>query len=138
MLEEFKKLALVKKPGGSPVPLSEHAVIQYEYSQYVGRLSSARGYLFEMIEAYWETLKAGDPPSLELRALLRTAISTAMLTSRDVVDFAYHASGTNAIFEGSPFERRFRDVHTLTQQVPIRGPGADGHNAPAAAVGRRL
>jgi alkylation response protein AidB-like acyl-CoA dehydrogenase len=116
MLEEFKKLALVKKPGGSPVPLSEHAVIQYEYSQYVGRLSSARGYLFEMIEAYWETLKAGDPPSLELRALLRTSISTAMLTSRDVVDFAYHASGTNAIFEGSPFERRFRDVHTLTQQ----------------------
>jgi hypothetical protein len=82
----------------------------------MGRLSSARGYLFEMIEAYWETLKAGDPPSLELRALLRTSISTAMLTSRDVVDFAYHASGTNAIFEGSPFERRFRDVHTLTQQ----------------------
>lgn len=116
MLDEFMKLALVKQPGGFTTTLSGNAVIQSEVSQATGKLQAARGYLFEMVEAYWETLKAGDPPSLELRALLRTAISTAMLTSRDVIDFAYHASGTNGIFEGSPFERRFRDIHTLTQQ----------------------
>lgn len=116
MLDEFMKLALQKKAGGFTTTLSENAVIQSEVSQCFGRLSAARGYLFEMIESYWQTLSAGDAPSLKLRALLRTAISTAMLTSRDVADFAYHASGTNAIFEGSPFERRFRDIHTLTQQ----------------------
>jgi len=116
MLDEFMELALVKKPGGFTTTLSGNAVIQSEVSQATGRLRAARGYLFEMIEAYWETLQDGDTPPLELRALLRTAISTAMLTSRDVVDFAYHASGTNGIFEGSPFERRFRDIHTLTQQ----------------------
>ena len=110
------KLALEKKAAGFSTTLSETPVIQSEVSQSVGRLNSARGYLFDMIEAYWETLSAGDEPNLELRALLRTAISTAMLTSRDVVDFAYHAAGTNSIFEGSPFERRFRDIHTLTQQ----------------------
>ncbi|MFB3055258.1 MAG: hypothetical protein ACE1ZY_08025, partial [Alphaproteobacteria bacterium] len=101
---------------GFSMTLSENPVIQSEFSQSIGRLRAARGYLFEMLEAYWETLSAGDAPSLELRALLRTAISTAMVTSRDVVDFTYHAAGTNSIFEGSPFERRFRDMHTLTQQ----------------------
>lgn len=115
-LEAFMKLALEKSPAGFTGTLSENAVIQSQVSQWVGRLQSSRSYLFEMIEAYWDTVCAGDRPSLEQRALLRTAISTAMLTSRDVVDFAYHASGTNGIFEGGPFERRFRDIHTLTQQ----------------------
>jgi indole-3-acetate monooxygenase len=32
------------------------------------------------------------------------------------VDFSYHAAGTTAIFEGSAFERRFRDLHTLLAQ----------------------
>jgi hypothetical protein len=36
--------------------------------------------------------------------------------ARRVVDFAYHAAGTTAIFNGSPFERRFRDIHTATAQ----------------------
>jgi hypothetical protein len=33
------------------------------------------------------------------------------------VDTAYHAAGGTAIFEGNPFERRFRDIHTVSQQV---------------------
>jgi hypothetical protein len=36
---------------------------------------------------------------------------------KDVVDTVYHAAGATAIFEGNPFERRFRDVHTVIQQV---------------------
>jgi hypothetical protein len=42
----------------------------------------------------------------------RTGIDTA----REVVDFAFHSAGTTAIFEGSPFARRFRDMHTLLAQ----------------------
>ena len=40
----------------------------------------------------------------------------AIQQAREVVDFAYHAAGANAIFEQNPFERRFRDLHTVTQQ----------------------
>lgn len=116
MLEEFKKLALQKKPSGFTGTLSENAVIQSEVSQNTGRLNAARSYLFEMIEVYWETLSRGDDPTLEERALLRTAISNAMITSKDVCDFAHISAGTNGIFEDQPFERRFRDIHTLTAQ----------------------
>ncbi len=49
-------------------------------------------------------------------AMLRIGISNAMIASRDMVDFCYHAAGTSSIFESSPFERRFRDIHTLTPQ----------------------
>ena len=34
-----------------------------------------------------------------------------------VVDTAYSLAGSNAIFENRPFERRFRDVHAVTQQA---------------------
>jgi indole-3-acetate monooxygenase len=33
---------------------------------------------------------------------------------------AYHAAGSTAIFEDNPFERRFRDIHTVSQQVQGR------------------
>ena len=49
----------------------------------------------------------------------------------DVVDRVYKAAGTSAIFLGTPFERRFRDMHTLSQQIQSR----DAH---FQAVGRVL
>jgi hypothetical protein len=33
------------------------------------------------------------------------------------VDECYHAAGTSAVFASSPFERRFRDMHMVTQHV---------------------
>ena len=38
----------------------------------------------------------------------------------DAVDFAYNAAGATAIFENHPLERRFRDIHTVTQQLQGR------------------
>ena len=35
-------------------------------------------------------------------------------------DFAYKHAGVDGIFPGSPFERRFRDMHTLSQQIQSR------------------
>ncbi len=39
-----------------------------------------------------------------------------MNLAREVVNFACQATGTNGIFESNPFERRFRDMHTVSQQ----------------------
>jgi alkylation response protein AidB-like acyl-CoA dehydrogenase len=55
--------------------------------------------------------------TLEQRLHLRMASCNASLVGRQVVDACYHAAGATAIFERNPFERRFRDVHTVSQQV---------------------
>jgi hypothetical protein len=39
----------------------------------------------------------------------------------EVADFAYKGAGVDAIFPSSPFERRFRDMHTHSQQIRARG-----------------
>ncbi len=118
-LDAFMALAATKKPGGglgSSRVLRDNAVIQSRVAKATGRLKSARAYLLEMLREMWETSAATGSFSLEQRAQLRVAITGAMDQARRVVDFAYHAAGTNAIFSGSAFERRFRDMHTVTAQ----------------------
>ena len=118
-LDAFMTLAATKKPGGglgSSTVLRDNAVIQSRVAKAAGRLNSARSYLIEMLHEIWEASAARGSLSLDERARLRVAITGAMDQARRVVDFAYHAAGTNAIFTGSAFERRFRDMHTLTAQ----------------------
>jgi indole-3-acetate monooxygenase len=88
-------------------------VIQSQVAQTTMRLRSARAFLLQMLAEVWA---ASGVLSLEQRAHLRLAITGVMEASRKVVDFAFRAAGTTAIFEGSAFERRFRDLHTLLAQ----------------------
>jgi len=118
-LDAFMKLAETKKPApthGAPVLLRDNAVIQSRVAKATGRLQSGRAYLHDMLHEFWQAATANRAPTLEQRAQLRVAITGAMDQARRVVDFAYHAAGTTAIFNGSAFERRFRDMHTVTAQ----------------------
>ena len=54
------------------------------------------------------------------RARARLAGSHAISSAVAVADWTYKAAGVDAIFPGSPFERRFRDIHTLSQQIQSR------------------
>jgi alkylation response protein AidB-like acyl-CoA dehydrogenase len=119
MLAAFMKLAEAKKTGaglGSQSVLRDNAVIQSKVAQAAGQLQSARAFLHQMLAEIWETSRTSGRFTLEQRARLRIAMVQAMDQARNVVDFAYHASGTSAIFQGSPFERRFRDMHTMLAQ----------------------
>ena len=37
-----------------------------------------------------------------------------------VVDTAYHAGGGSSIYSGNPLQRRFRDIHALTQHFLVK------------------
>jgi alkylation response protein AidB-like acyl-CoA dehydrogenase len=118
-LEAFKTLAATKKPSpmhGAPIPLREHPVIQARVAEATGQLQSGRAYLLDMLHIFWDAAVAKRAVSLEQRAQLRIAITGAMEQASRVVDFAFRTAGADAIFQGSPFERRFRDMHTVTAQ----------------------
>ena len=116
MIESFKELAIDKVGGGMTTVLRENAVIQSNVAECEAKMLSSRAFLVEMLEEYWDCLCAGDKPSFDLRARLRLSITYAMNQAREVATYAYLAAGTNAIFESNPFERRFRDIYTVSQQ----------------------
>ncbi len=118
-LEAFMTLAASKKPSpmhGTPIPLREHPVVQARVAEATGQLQSARAYLREMLHEFWDAATGKRAVTLEQRAQLRIAITGAIEQACRVVDFAYRSAGANAIFKGSPFERRFRDMHAVTAQ----------------------
>jgi alkylation response protein AidB-like acyl-CoA dehydrogenase len=118
-LDAFVELAKTKIPaptGGSNV-LRDNAVIQSQVGVAQTQLASARVFLMHALDEIWEEAATGGALSLERRIQLRMAESHATQMAKQVMDIAYHSSGATAIFASNPFERRFRDLHTVLQQV---------------------
>ena len=68
----------------------------------------------------WDGADDIEPLGSPERARVRLGCSQAIHCSLEVADAIYKAAGTSAIFLGTPFERRFRDIHTLSQQIQSR------------------
>jgi alkylation response protein AidB-like acyl-CoA dehydrogenase len=120
MQSEFMTLASRKSPRGLG-RLADNAVVQAEVARAEARLGSARAYLIETLTAIYAHADEVAPIEVADRARVRLATTNAIQSAAEVTDFAYKAAGVDAIFPGSPFERRFRDMHTLSQQIQARG-----------------
>jgi alkylation response protein AidB-like acyl-CoA dehydrogenase len=116
-LNDFIRLAAEKTPSNASVVLRENPAVQRQVAEAEADLGSARSYLFDRIEAAWNSGHRPDEWSLDLRARLRIACTNAVIQSRKVVEFTYQAAGSGAIFQNNPFERRFRDINTVAQQA---------------------
>ena len=118
MLDEFKALATRKTPRNLG-RLADNAVVQGNVAQMEARLGAARAYLVETLSAIWSADDAWviDVPA---RARVRLACAFAIQNAEAVADFSYKSAGVDAIFPGTAFERRFRDIHTLSQQIQSR------------------
>ncbi len=116
-LDAFVELAKNKKPTHGNSILRDNAAIQSQVGVSETQLASARVYLLHVLEQMYEELSRFGAPTMEQRIGLRMAASNASYLSREVVERCYHAAGATAIFESNPFERRFRDMHAVSQQV---------------------
>ena len=58
--------------------------------------------------------------TLDERMTIRLASTFAIQHAVGVIDMLYQAAGATAIFNVNPFERRFRDVHAVAQQLQGR------------------
>jgi indole-3-acetate monooxygenase len=119
-LDALLDLAVNKRPRGVNGVLREQPVVQSQVAQAEASLRSARAFLHETIAAAWQAAESEGRLSLERRSLLRLATTFAIQRSAEVVDTAYHTAGATAIFESNAFERRFRDMHAVTQQMQAR------------------
>ena len=119
MLSEFIALASRKAPRNLG-RLADNTVVQADVARAEARLGSARAYLIETLSTIYADADDVAPIEVADRARVRLACTNAIHGAAEVVDFAYKGAGVDAIFPGSPFERRFRDMHTLSQQIQAR------------------
>jgi alkylation response protein AidB-like acyl-CoA dehydrogenase len=119
-LDAFVELASGKTPALAQTALRDSAVIRSAIGIADAKLKSARCWLIHVLhEAQEAVALAGELTTTE-RLAIRQASTYAIHQAKEVVDVAYHEAGATAIFDANPFERRFRDVNTVTQQVQGR------------------
>jgi alkylation response protein AidB-like acyl-CoA dehydrogenase len=119
MLDAFVELACHKTPRGM-ARLADSAVVQAEVARAEARLGAARAYLLETLARIHAGADETAPIDVPERARVRLAAAYLITNAVAVADYTYKAAGVDAIFPGSPFERRFRDIHMLSQQIQSR------------------
>jgi alkylation response protein AidB-like acyl-CoA dehydrogenase len=118
-LDAAIELARGKTPQGLKAMRDNNAV-QGLIGRTEASLRAARAYLYATADEVWRDLSRGDPIAEEHRVALRIAATWTIHQSASVVDTAYHMAGATAVFAANKFERRFRDMHAIAQQIQAR------------------
>jgi indole-3-acetate monooxygenase len=121
-LEAFVELAGGKVPTGSRRALAERASAQQDLARARALVASARALTGEAIDRAWEQAAGEGRLDPAVKADLRLAASNNAWSAAEAVDRLYHAAGGSSIYEKSPLQRCFRDVHVATQHIMVAQP----------------
>ncbi|WP_159006726.1 acyl-CoA dehydrogenase family protein [Bradyrhizobium sp. S69] len=118
-LDAATDLARGKTPQGIKA-MRENNAVQGLIGRSEGNWRAARAYLYATAAEVWGDLTRTGKYTEAHRAALRLAATWTIHQSASVVDTAYHMAGATAVFSANPFERRFRDMHAIAQQIQAR------------------
>ena len=117
-IDEVSYVAEEKTPQGSRRTLSERPVLHKDLAIFETELRAARALLFNTVDEVWDKVERLSP-TLEDRLALRTANVHAMSSAVKVIDRMYTIVGGSSVFEHSPLQRHFRDVHVASQHMMV-------------------
>jgi alkylation response protein AidB-like acyl-CoA dehydrogenase len=120
MLDAFIRLASEKTPLSTTRMLRDSPVLQNGLAWAEGQWRAARAQLHLALREAQDHVATGAALTTEHKVGVRLATTFAIHQSKQVADFVWTEAGATAIFEDQPFERRFRDIHAVTQQVQGR------------------
>jgi alkylation response protein AidB-like acyl-CoA dehydrogenase len=118
-----KSLDIAIGVGGSRMPyrsgvlLRDQQTTQRTIGEAHAQHSSARAFLKEAHARLWDSAGTKGTLTTDERIQLRVAATHAIRTSAQVVDAAYTLCGASGIFQSNPIQRRFQDIHVITQHV---------------------
>jgi indole-3-acetate monooxygenase len=119
MLDAATDLARGTTPQGLKA-MRDNGAVQGLIGRTEASLRAARAYLYTTAGEVWRDLSRSEAITEQHRIALRIAATWTIHQSAAVVDTAYHMAGATAVFSANKFERRFRDMHAIAQQIQAR------------------
>lgn len=119
-LDDLISLASTKTQRSARSSMRESPVFHTEIAELEARWGAARAYQQTTIQDVTADVTTSGVLSVENRARIRLAATHAINEATNVVHRVYRMAGSTAIFENAPFERRFRDMHAVSQQMQAR------------------
>ena len=120
MLDAFVVLAKQKSQAWSADSLRDNHAVQHIVSYSDAAWKAARAGLHRAVDDAWRDVTRTGVLSIEHRIEIRQAATYAIHVSRDMAHSVFHEAGSTAIFNDRPFERRLRDVNSVSQQLQGR------------------
>jgi alkylation response protein AidB-like acyl-CoA dehydrogenase len=119
-LDAFIALAQGKSQAWSLDRLRDNHAVQHIIGYADAALKAARAGLLGVLDEQWAAVGRNGELTVDGRIAVRQAATFAIHTARDVVHQVYHEAGSTAIFDNQPFERRLRDINSVSQQLQGR------------------
>jgi indole-3-acetate monooxygenase len=119
-IDAFLEMAQTKTPRLHTSPLRDNQVVQDDVAHAEARLSAGRAWLMQEAEAAWQEVEDQGSLTIRQRNRIRLSATHAIHEAKGAVDLLYDSAGTSAVFADGPFERRFRDIHMIAQQIQGR------------------
>ena len=121
-IEAFTELAGNKVPTGSARVLAERGSSQRDLARATAMVESAVAFTHAAIDRAWTRAEGDARLDQDAKAELRLAATHNTWSAAEAVDLLYHAAGGSAIYESSPLQRCFRDIHVTTQHLMVAQP----------------
>jgi indole-3-acetate monooxygenase len=119
-LDDLIALATTKTQRSARSSMRESPVFHTEIAELEARWGAARAYQQSILDDVTQEVTATGTLSVANRARIRLAATHAINEATNVVHQVYRMAGSSAVFENAPFERRFRDMHAVSQQMQAR------------------
>jgi alkylation response protein AidB-like acyl-CoA dehydrogenase len=110
-------MAGTKTPGRSKDLLRDQPTTHRLIGEAEGIWGSAKALLRETASAVWASACQNHALNTDERIRLRLASTYGIRSAAEVVDIAYNLCSSSAIFATNPIQRRFQDVHVITQHI---------------------
>ncbi|OAI41487.1 hypothetical protein AYO38_03620 [bacterium SCGC AG-212-C10] len=130
-LRDLMALASQKTPSYTTIGLADRSIVQDQLARVTAKVDAARDYLHSTLNRTMELTSTGSPLTPDRGLHLQLASTHAIVACQEAVDTIQTLAGTTGIRESAPFERHFRDIHTLSQH-------AFGSGARFESVGKLL
>lgn len=117
-INDFISIAQTKKRMGQLVPAAKSPVVQYRVGQVQASINAARAYLHH--ESHWLSTLDGSEDFSTVTST-RTGPHNAWISATAVqaIDTIWSLSGAASAYEGSPIQRRLRDVSVARQHAAV-------------------
>ena len=118
-LDELTAIAIAKTPQGSRKPLAMRSSTQIRVALATAKYRAARGLMYEEIRKIWSEAETSSELSVEARRDLRLALTYTVMQCVEVVTEMYTLAGGSSVYETSPLQRYFRDIHVAQQHMMV-------------------
>lgn len=117
-LDDVRKLAKTKRPAFNPgMRLAEDPVFQFRLGLLETRLAAVRALSEKETQLMWDAAIANEPITTMDAVRQRAMVARAHTECVEIVNEAFALAGSNAMYNTSSIQRRFRDIRTAAQHV---------------------